>query len=274
MKKFPISAIVLTLNEEEMIANCLKTLSWCQEIIVIDSGSVDQTENIVRKNNAVFISDGSLSFAARRNIGLKKATQPYIIYVDADERITPTLAKEIMVNLETKLAPVLSVKRLNIFFGKIMSAGGWQNDILPRIFDKSAITTWQGDIHESPQFLGQTKILNSPLIHLSHRSVKDGLMKTINWTNSEAKLLFAAGIKKVNPFTIIRKMGMEFVRRYMIKRGYKDGDVGFMEAIIQSINKALIYIQIWELAKKEAIMDSYKNSEKDILSQWQNENIK
>ncbi len=274
MNKFPITAIVLTFNEEEMLANCLQTLQWCQEIIVVDSGSTDQTTDIARRFGAEVLIDDSNSFAYRRNHGLKSASQKYVIYVDADERVTPQLAQEIMVNLETKTASVLKLRRENVFYGHKMMAGGWQNDVLARVFDKSVITTWQGDVHESPQFLGTAKTLSSPLIHLTHRSVRDGLIKTIVWTELESRLLAESQRVKSGPLTVLRKMTFEFIRRYVWFGGYKDGSVGFMEAVIQAINKALIYIQVWERKAQTDIRSGYEKMERDINSAWQNEEIK
>lgn len=267
--KTTISAAIITKNEATMIEACLKGLGWCDEIVIIDDNSTDKTTSIAENYGAKIISFSHPSFARKRQEALKRTKSDWIFYIDADERITPQLAKEIKVNIETHTADVFTLCRDNIFYGKKLENGGWQEDEVERVFFKKNLEGWFGDIHESPRYAGIKKTLHSPLIHLSHRNTISGLLKTSAWTPMEAQALYDSKLPKVTFITIMRKMIMEFIRRIFFKNGYKDGQTGLIEGLIQAINKALVYIQVWELQQKPSISDLYLQKEKEIESLWQ-----
>jgi len=266
-----ITAIIIARNEAEMIVNCINTLSWCDEILVVDSASSDETAKLAENTGVRVVSFYHRSMAKTRNEALKKIKTDWAIYIDADERVTPILAKEIMVQLETSSAVALSMPRQNIHYGKIMQHGGWDQDPVTRVFNKNKFQEWYGDIHESPKFNGEEIRLKSPLIHLTHRNTLDGLKKTISWTPIEADLLAKAKVKPVNIVTILRKGVMEFIRRGVFKQGYKDGVEGWIESIVQGINRMLVYIQLWERQRKPSLENSYQQIEQQISKMWQDE---
>lgn len=269
MKIFPVSAIILTRNEAEMIQACLDTLKWCQEIIVVDENSTDQTTSIAQASGAEVFQSQETSFASRRELAIKKATQPWILYIDADERVTPALMSSIVNNLNNVDMAVGLINRVNFFYGQRMTAGGWTEPAIPRLFRQSALQGWTGAIHESPKFQGSAKKLSGELWHFTHRSVESGLLKTVAWTPMEADLLAANLSHKVGALTVLRKGLGEFMRRVFWHKGYKDGETGVMEGIIQAINRMLVYIQVWERQKHPPITQHYQQLEKEIYQQWQ-----
>ncbi len=271
MRKTAITAVIIAKNEAEMLRGCLSGLSWCDSVLLIDNGSTDETASIAENFGAKIIQSKHLSFDKLRTDALKYIQTPWVFYIDADERVTPQLAKSIAVHLETATPPTnaFSLIRQNIFYGHKMKWGGWQDDRVTRIFRLQTLTKWKGKVHESPVFVGQTQHLPLALIHLTHRNTTDGLSKTMVWTKIEAELLFSAGVKPVTVGTIIRKMVMEFWRRSVVFKGWKDGQVGFIEAIVQGINKALIYIQIWELQQKPSLKETYTAIDADLSNKWQ-----
>ena len=266
-----ITAIIIAKNEAEMIINCINTLSWCDEILVVDSASSDDTAKLAENAGVRVIGFSHRSMAKTRNEALKKIKTDWAIYVDADERVTPTLAKEIMVQLETSTAVALSIPRQNIHYGKVMKRGGWEQDRVTRVFNKNKFQEWYGDIHESPRFDGQEIKLSSPLVHLTHRDTLDGLKKTISWTPIEADLLAKANTQPVKVQTILRKGLMEFLRRGIFKQGYRDGVEGWIEAMVQGINRMLVYIQLWERQRQPSLESSYQQLEQQISKMWQDE---
>ncbi len=269
MKKAHITAIVLAKNESSMIEGCLRGLSWCAEVILLDSGSTDDTALKAERLGARVVHYKHNSFAKLRTEALKYVTTEWVLYIDADERITPTLAKEIAVTVETADYAAIRFKRTNIFFGKELQHGGWQDDVVTRLFKKSHLVKWFGDIHESPEFTGAVGECKTPLIHFSHRSIRDGLYKSAQWTYMEAQLLYESAIPSVTFWTLMRKGVMEFLRRAFFKKGYKDGQVGIMEAVIQGINKVLVYAQVWELQQKPPIEKKYTEYELELQRLWQ-----
>lgn len=254
-----------------MIRGCLETVKWCDEVLVIDTGSTDKTIELAEQAGARVISFQHHSFARIRQEGLKHAKHDWIFYLDADERVTPTLAKEIMVHAETGDAQVLRLQRTNYFFGSELKHGGWGHDFVERVFARDHLQGWKGEIHESPDYTGTLLTLNTPLVHFSHRDTISGLAKTIRWTPLEAHALYQAQIPPVGLRTILRKGSMEFVRRAILKKGYRDGSVGLVEAVIQAINRMLVYIQVWELQQSPPITQRYQELEAMVQNQWKQE---
>lgn len=263
-----ISALIIAKNEAAMIANCIKSVLWCDEVIVIDDGSTDETREIAEGLGAHVISFKHNSFSRLREEALKRAKSAWVFYIDADERVSPTLAKEIKVMIETSDAKVFRVQRENIYFGKKLTAGGWSDDWVERVFEKNSLEGWQGQVHESPQYTGKLIDLKTKLVHFTHRDTVSGLLKTAAWTPIEAKELFLSGVSKVTLFTLFRKGFMEFFRRAVLKKGYSDGMEGLVEAIIQGINRVLVYIQVWELQQNPSIAEKYQKKEAEITSLW------
>jgi (heptosyl)LPS beta-1,4-glucosyltransferase len=232
-----LGAIIIAKNEETMIEHCLKTLNWVDEILVLNNGSNDNTAQIAENAGAKVIHFEHSSFARLRNEALKHANTDWVFYIDADERVTPTLAKEILVNLETKTGEVFSMNRRNICYGEEFKYGGWEDDVVTRVFAKSALEKWEGKVHETPIFQGKSLLLHTPLIHLTHRSTKLNLLKSASWTQMEAQLLHKSGIQQVKFLTILRKGFMEFFRRAVLDKGYKDGLAGLIESLVQGVNR-------------------------------------
>lgn len=266
-----ISAIIIAKNEEGMIANCIETLDWCDEVLVVDNDSSDATAGLAEQLKARVIKFSTDDFSKLRSEGLRRAKTNWIFYIDADERVTPALAKEIMVQVETTSAVALRMKRSNIIYGKEFSHGGWQHDRVTRVFKRTALNGWKGKVHESPLFTGRVVDLHSPLLHLTHRNTSDGLIKTATWTAIEAELLYKAGVGKVGLVTIMRKAVAEFLRRAIFWQGRQDGVEGWIEALIQAMNKMLIYIQVWEHQQKPSLPDRYKQHEFKIAQLWKKE---
>lgn len=267
--KQTISALLIVKNEAEMIENCLRTLNWCDEIIVVDDNSEDETATIAQKYATKVVSFSSESFSQLREKALSLAQSDWVFYVDADERVTPQLAEEIQNQVQTQEATVYSVQRRNICYGTELTAGGWQDDWVERVFSKHNLKGWYGKVHESPKYTGQLSKLHNQLIHLTHRNTVSGLIKTSQWTPIEAHALYAANIPQVSFLTLLRKGFMEFFRRVIIKKGYRDGNPGLIEATVQAINKVLIYIQVWELQQNPSLSNQYAKHEQAIQDDWQ-----
>lgn len=251
-----------------MIEACLDCLQWCDEVLVIDTGSSDGTPELAEKKGAKVVSFNHSSFSRVRSEALKIVTSEWLLYIDADERVTPELANEIKVHIETAEYPVLSLSRQNYFFGEKFEHGGWQHDVVTRVFKKTALTGWQGVIHETPQYTGDAKQLSFSLLHFSHRDTVSSLLKTAAWTPMEAQLFIKAEAPPVTFSTIIKKGLSEFIKRAVLKRGYKDGTAGLIEAVTQGINRMLVYIQVWELQQKPSLPKKYAELEKQIKEKW------
>ena len=132
-----LTTIVITKNEQEMIGDCLQSLQFADEIIVIDNGSTDSTNHIAQKMGAKIIKSQSTSFSGARNDGLAAAMGDWILYVDADERVSPELQLEIKSIMADKSSPAAyDIPRRNFYLGREMHYGGWGNDSVIRLFQK------------------------------------------------------------------------------------------------------------------------------------------
>lgn len=268
MSTASLAAIVIAKNEEEMIANCLETLQWCDEILVVNNHSSDGTVEIAQRLGAK-VSTASGTFADLRNHALTKVKTDWILYIDADERVTPALAEEIrqVINQADSASSYL-IYRKNILYGSHLQHGGWENDGVVRLFERQQLKQWSGDVHEHAEVEGAQGTLQESLVHFTHRSIVAGLAKTIEWTPIEAELLYRAQIPPVTAWTLWRKGLMEVWRRAIVKGGYKDGVVGWVEALVQGMNRVLVYMQVWEKQQKPTLSERYQQYEKAIHKLW------
>lgn len=261
-----LGAIIIARNEEEMIAGCLEKLKWLDEVILVDTGSTDKTLAVAKKTlpSVKILATKDGDFSQWRNLGFKKASADWILYVDADERINRSLKKEIISNIEKKNeVAAFCFPRENYYFGQRVKYGGSWPDFVTRLFKKSKFLGWEGIIHESPKFKGKLQTLKNPIVHLAHRNLSSCLRKGIKWTKLEAELLFQASHPRVTWWRLIKVSLEEFVKRYLILQGWRDGTVGMIEALVQNCNRFMVYVQLWEKQQKPSLKKKYRMIEKE-----------
>lgn len=250
MKKPILSVIVFTRNEAVNIKACLEPASQlADEIVLIDNNSEDQTVEIAKGFKKTRVYQHKLTdFASQHNFGQKKATGDWLFFLDADERISKQLSKqieEIIKNSRGQMA--FKVNRINIFLGQELKYGGWSPDTPTRLFKRDSLIKWQGAIHESAVIKGETSYLNGALYHLGHRSLTAMLDKTIKWSVMEAKLRLQASHPLVTWWRVLRMGVSEFFKRLIVKQGWRDGMAGWLEVIYQSISIMVTYLRLWEM---------------------------
>ena len=254
-KKQSLSAIVLTKNSKDTIEDCLASIAWVDEIVVVDNGSEDETVDMAKRFKARVIENTNGSFSDRRNIGAKEAKGVWLLYLDADERVTPKLRQEIKSNVKSQMSKVAyAIPRRNILLGHEMKHGGWWPDYVIRLVKKDSLIGWEGELHEQPVIRGlpagrQGKIgkLKNPLIHNTHRSLTAMVEKTNDWSEIEAKLMYDANHPKMNIIRFFTAAFREFWYRAIRKYGFLDGPVGIIEIIYQVFSRFVSYAKLWEL---------------------------
>lgn len=260
-----LTVVILTKNEADNLRHLLPALSWVKKIMIVDSLSSDQTKQVAKQYGAEFISCSQDSFAQKRNTALSHLKTNWVLYLDADERLTPALITEISQVLASQRAhQAYKIRRQNYCYGYPLNYGGWGNDWVTRLFQTKFLLRWQGEIHESPIYEGELGVINHPLWHFTHRSTAANLAKSSTWTIKEAQLLADAATAPVNKYTILRKILGEFYRRYFVFQGYKDGMVGFVESLTQAFNRGWVYMQVWELQQVPSIAERYQCLEKKV----------
>ena len=246
-----ISAIVLTKDEEKNIEACLDSLSWCDEQIVIDDYSQDKTVDIAKKKGAkVFTHSLQNDFEEQRNFGLSKAKGDWILFVDADERVSSALWYEIMQHTNESLEDFSGyyIKRLDTMWGKTLKYGETGNIKLLRLAKKGA-GKWEGNVHEVWKINGKTTTLQNPLDHYPHATIKEFLQEINFYTDLRAQELFKRKTT-TNWFLILLYPKSKFIQNYFIKRGFLDGIHGFVFAMIMSLHSFLVRGKLWLLWEK------------------------
>jgi len=244
-----ISAVILTKDSEELILECLKSVNFCDEVIVVDAGSKDRTLEIAEKNGAKIIRCEPNDYANSRNLGLKNASSEWILYVDTDERVTNELRDNIKSQISNIKSNVVAykLKRKNFYFGN----HEWPYiEKLERLFKKEKLKGWYGKIHESPTVEGKVGILEGYLLHYTHRDLSSMVEKTIEWSKIEAELRFKANHPKMSWWRFPRVMTTAFLNSYIKQKGYKAGAVGLIESMYQSFSIFVTYARLWELQRK------------------------
>lgn len=247
-----ISAIVLTKDEEHNIADCLKSLSFCDEIIVIDDNSTDNTVTLAKKHGAkVFIHTLSQDFSQQRNFGLSKATGDWVLFVDADERISKELEKEIkqVTTKQSNQTVGYFVKRFDVIWGKLLSHGEIGTLRLLRLV-KHNRGTWKGHVHETLTVEGATLTLTNPLIHYPHPSISEFLEAINIYSTIRANELHIKRIR-TNIFEIIALPLGKFLQNFIFRLGFLDGTAGFIFASIMSFHSFLVRGKLWLLWQKK-----------------------
>ncbi len=244
-----ITAIVLAKNEEKNIEECLTGLEWCDELIVIDDESEDKTAEIAKEKGAKVITQSlSSDFAAQRNFGLQKAKGDWILFIDADERVTNELVFEIKEAVKNQEFAGYLVKRKDFIFGSWLNHGETGDIKLLRLARKGA-GEWVRPIHESWNITGRLGELRHDLLHYPHPTVAEFLSEINFYTTQDAKFFFKNGVR-VGFFEIIVYPVGKFFLNYFLKLGFLDGMAGILMSIIMSFHSFLTRGKIWQLQER------------------------
>lgn len=240
-----ITAIIIAKNEAELIPLCLSGLSWADEIILIDNNSSDETVSLAKKSGAKVFTVSSKDFSVLRTAGLHHAQGTWVLYIDADERVTPALKQEILSIIAAEKDAHITgyyVQRNNIYLGH-----PWpMRDKMQRLFLKSALKGWHGKLHESAEIEGSYGTLTEPLLHYTHRSLEQMAAKTNEWSEVEADLRLQANHPPVVWWRLIRVFVTGFIATFIAQQGWKAGTVGWIESMYQGFSYVVTYAKLWE----------------------------
>lgn len=241
-----ISAVVLTKNEENNIVDCLESISWCDEVIIIDDHSTDNTVELAKRAGAkVYSHSLDQDFSAQRNFGLQKAQGEWVLFVDADERVSSALWYEIMAMINNPIGGYdgFYLKRKDTLWGKELQYGETGNIKLLRLAKKDA-GQWNGYVHETWKIKGKTSVLKNPLAHFPHQTVAEFLTEINYYTTIRAKELYKKKVF-VSWWHILFYPKAKFVLNYFMKGGFLDGLPGFVFALMMSFHSFLVRGKLW-----------------------------
>jgi glycosyltransferase involved in cell wall biosynthesis len=243
-----ISAIVITFNEEENIADALQSLKWADEIIVVDSESTDRTVEIARLFTDKVIVRRWPGYSAQKNFAQEQASHDWIFSLDADERVSEELAGEIeRIKSAVELrASGFEVPRLANYLGRWIRHSGWYPDYKLRLYDRR-VSRWQGDyVHESVKVDGKVERLKGDLLHFTVRSASEHHERIDRYTTLAAKQAHAQG-KRVSIASLVFSPIATFIRSYFLKLGFLDGLHGLAIARFAAYYAFLKNLKLWEM---------------------------
>ncbi len=246
MKKANVTAIIPTLNEEINIKKAIESVSFANEIIVIDSFSTDKTVELAKKFDVKIIKRKFDNFSSQKNYAIGKATNSWIYILDADERVTSDVRKEIFKAIETPKDKVgFYVKRAFYFAGNKIKYSGWQRSLVVRLFLKEHCK-YQGNVHEMIKTNGKLGFLKGKIDHFGYRNYNHFISKIHLYAELRAIDLKAKG-KKVTFFHFLIKPPFRVFSHFILKRGFLDGYLGLILSITQGYAVLTRYVKLWLL---------------------------
>ncbi len=246
-----ISAVVITKNEERNIERCIIALQQVvDEIVIVDSGSTDNTKSICEKYNVKFIQKEWMGYGPTKNFGHQQATNEYILSIDADEVLSEELIQSILA-VKHNLANAYAFNRLTNYCGKWIKHSGWYPDTKVRLFPKSQVKWNDSEVHEE---LDLTKVsiqhLKGDLLHYSYYSIIQHVEKSVYYGKLAGKHLFEKG-KRPSFLKIIFSPWVRFIKDYFLRVGFLDGAFGFFIAITAAYSIFIKYFYHYQLYKNK-----------------------
>ncbi|WP_454689548.1 glycosyltransferase family 2 protein [Achromobacter aloeverae] len=231
MKK--LSVIVITKNEAAHIVACLESVAFADEFIVVDSGSSDNTVELARDMGATVEQTADWpGFGPQKNRALALAQGEWVLSIDADERVTPELAREIRQAIETGDKDAYEIPRLSEFCGRFIRHSGWWPDPVLRLFRRGAGRFTDAAVHEKvvPVSTWRAGRLEAHFIHYSYPNLEALIAKSNRYSSDAATMMYARG-KRASIFSALGHGFWTFVRIYLIRRGFLDGRQGVVLAV-------------------------------------------
>jgi (heptosyl)LPS beta-1,4-glucosyltransferase len=228
-----ISATIITLNEESNIGECLASLDFADEIVVLDSGSTDRTAEICRAHPRVrFHEDAWLGFGKQKNLAAGLAVNDWIFNIDADERVSPRL-KESIESVTAAGPSCYRAARENYFGARWIRRCGWYPDFNRRLYDRRVCAFSERSVHESLVSPGEVGLLQGNLVHKTYSGVADYLKRMDRYSTLAAQELVKAGKKPGLP-QLLFKPFFTFFKMYLLKLGFLEGYTGFLLSMLYS----------------------------------------
>lgn len=246
-----ITAVILTKNEEHNIAACIESVRWADDIVVFDSFSEDRTTEIAAQQGAQVLQRVFDHYAGQRNAALEAVEADWILFVDADERITEPLAVEIRQVIQRNDIDGWWVPRKNYIWGRWIQHAGWSPDYQLRLLRRGkARYDPTREVHEVVILDGQDAHLHSPLVHHNYATIRQFLDKQARYTRYEAEIQFKAGLRP-KPRKFVTQPLREFWRRYVTLKGYKDGWHGLLLSLLMGYYTLRLYAHLGRMRRAQ-----------------------
>lgn len=247
----PVTVAIITLNEAEHIAAAIDSAAWADEVLVVDSGSTDDTVAIARAKGARVETRGWSGYVDQKNFAAERASGDWIFSLDADERIPPALASEVRTLLADEPdCAGYRVPRVTFHLGRWIRTTDFYPDYQMRLYDRRR-GRWQGRyVHESVTVTGPTGQLETPLEHYSYRDLRDHLDRINAYTSLAARQMYESG-RRTGAIGLLVHPCAAFLRNYVLRRGFLDGSVGLTLSLVNAYSVFVKFAKLWELQRLE-----------------------
>lgn len=243
-----ISAVLIVKNEASMLRDCLESIKWVDEIIVLDSGSQDDTINIANEyTGKVFSNIDWQGFGIQRQRAQEYVTSDWILMIDADERLSSELCDAIKIVIDQNPEHIAyAIPRLSYVFGRFIRHSGWYPDYVTRLYRKENGLYSASRVHEKLELNKSVKVmqLKGDLIHYTYRDLEHYLVKSANYAAEWSLQRYRAGRKTSILNGIIHGIGC-FIKMYVVRAGFLDGKQGFLLAILSAHSTFVKYADLW-----------------------------
>lgn len=257
-----LSVAIITLNEEKILEKTLKSVNeFADEIVIVDSGSTDKTEEIAKKYNAKFYYQKWLGYGPQRNRAIDLSNGEWVLNIDADEEISEDLAKIIKdIKNGKNDYDVYKINFMSVCFNKKIKYGGWSNTYRIRLFKKTTGRFNANDVHE--EFITNAKVgkIDKYILHHSYLDLEDYFTKFNKYTTLGAIEYYKKN-KKTSVLSIVLNPIYKFLRMYIFRLGFLDGLEGFLLAITSSLYTMVKYYKLREIYKNNAYIKEGKNGD-------------
>ena len=245
-----ITGIIICKNEEDNIEDAIKSILWCDEVIVVDAFSTDKTVDIIKKHSVILFQNEWKGFADQRRFVLSKVNTEWAFSIDADERCTGELESEIrqIISQKDLKENGFLIPRKSFFLNKWIKHGGWYPNYQLRVFRKSSADVSDRQVHESYTVKGLTGNLKNDLLHYTVTSLSEFVTRINKYSDLSAAEKMDK--KKIGFFDILILPRIAFFKQFIIKGNFLDGTEGLMVSKFHMITKLLNYMKIRELQSK------------------------
>ncbi len=246
--KTQLSIAIITFNEEERLAECLQSVNFANEIIVVDSNSTDKTQSIAKQFGANIHQVPWQGFGPQKQAAIDYCTYQWVLILDADERLSQEAAKEIKEVISQNNTPysAFAMPRQNFFLGRWIKHAGWWPDYVTRLINKERCLMNKNLVHEALEVNGKIGQLNSPLVHFATRDLDHTMQKMNRYSTAGAVEMFTR--KETSSYCKALSRGLwAFFYNYTIRLGFLDGNQGFIIAVSDAANKFFKYAKLVEM---------------------------
>lgn len=252
LKEYSLGTVILAYNSEKKLSKCLESLEgWCDDIVIVDGGSTDNTVTIAKNSGArVYIHPFSGSFAEERNFGAEKSNSEWVLQLDSDEVLSEGFKRKCDLILPETHFAAFKFWRKNVFLGHPFTYGGWYH--MSQHLYKKGYAHYEGRVHEKMLVKGETGCIEGDVLHYPFDSISEFIERQNRYTDLQAQDILDSGekpdMKKIK-YNLTFKPLKLFKKMYLDKKGYKEGIYGFIFSMFFSYVHFLKWAKVWEKIK-------------------------